>query len=180
MDGTAFDRWTRRQMARATGGLVAVLLGTMSTPPTIDAGKRNRHNKRKGQKLERNRFGCVNVGGGCRGRDNVCCSGICEGKKPKRGEPDRSRCVAHHQGPCSPAHHACADDEPTACHPDLPYFCYRTTGNAGCCGWNPAPACFSCRTDADCHQVFGDGAACAVCPSCPDGGETMCVMPVSG
>jgi hypothetical protein len=133
--------------------------------------------KRRTSKLKRNQFGCVNVGRACRGRDAVCCSGICEGKKPKKGEKDTSACVPHHQGVCTPADRACTDDgSPTSCNPDRPSAsCFRTTGHAGFCGDDVIPGCIPCRKDADCRQQLGQGAACVVCAGCPNG--ATCVPP---
>lgn len=177
MSDSRFDRLTRRLSATPTRrgvllGLAASLgLAVTRMPRAVTA--KNKHKK----KLKRNQYGCVDAGGNCQGRDNVCCSGICDGKKPKKGKKDRSRCVAHHEGACTLAQDSCANDDPTPCHPDLPYFCLRTTGKAAYCGWNPAPACLTCRNDADCEQTLGPDAACVVCPSCPGSAETMCVLP---
>jgi hypothetical protein len=140
------------------------------------------HGKKGKKKLKRNRFGCVNVGGHCRGRDNVCCSGKCRGKKPRNGKKDTSACVAHHAGVCDSVsvQVACTGNPATACNPDNPYArCYRTTGNAEFCGNSALGGCVDCRKDADCQALgFGDGAACIDCPSCASESlETACVSP---
>src|SRR5687768_235577 len=46
-------------------------------------------NKRK-KKSQKNAFRCLNVGQKCAGKNGKCCSGICNGKKPKKGKKDRS------------------------------------------------------------------------------------------
>src|SRR5262245_17883221 len=61
-------------------------------------GAKRKKGKRKRKPLALNEFGCVNVGGVCRGKNRVCCSGHCQGKKPKPGQRDRRRCVAHDTG----------------------------------------------------------------------------------
>jgi hypothetical protein len=157
------------------------LLGAMTLGPGLatlrPAWEASAKSKSRKQKLKRNAFGCVNVGGACRGRDAVCCSGICDGKKPKSGEKDRSRCVAHHQGICTPEDRACTDDAaPTPCNPERPSAsCFRTTGRAGFCGDDVIPGCIPCQKDADCHEQLSQGAACVVCAGCPNG--ATCIPP---
>ena len=178
MNVARFDRLTRMVLdVSSRRGLLRTLavgsgLAVVRAPGTLPAKGKN-----KKQKLKRNEFGCVNIGGACRGRDSVCCSGICDGKKPKRGEKDKSKCVVHHQGVCTAAHRACTDDvPPVPCNPDRPKaFCFRTTGRAGYCGDDVIPGCIPCRKDADCVSQVGQGGACVVCSSCPDG--ATCVPP---
>lgn len=76
--------------------LLAAALGlaTMPIPEMVCARK----HKTKSPRF--NEFGCVNVGQSCRGRDDVCCSGMCEGRRPRKGETDRSRCVGHDESTC--------------------------------------------------------------------------------
>ena len=50
-----------------------------------DAGARKKHKHKKRNKPDNNAFGCLNVGQHCNGKDDKCCSGICDGKKPKKG-----------------------------------------------------------------------------------------------
>jgi hypothetical protein len=120
--------------------------------------------KKSKKRLKRNEFGCVNVGGGCRGNSANCCSGICEGKKPKKGKKDRSRCVGHNQGICTQGQDACTQDfsdatECSAANPDC--FCGITTGNAGFCGDFDLAECVPCRFDTDCETFgFPAGSAC--------------------
>ena len=178
MDDTRFDALTRSFAAGVSrrtilGGVLATVgLGALS--PTVDAARKK---KKKKKKLQLTAFGCVDVGKPCRGKDSKCCSGICQGKKPKKGKKDKSKCVAHHQSTCTAAHRACTGNPQPSCNPDHPQaICYRTTGQAGFCGLDVIPGCIPCRKDADCHQQLGEGSACVVCSACPDG-KGMCIPP---
>ncbi|MCA9879354.1 MAG: hypothetical protein KC442_16295 [Thermomicrobiales bacterium] len=125
--------------------------------------KRKRRKKRKqNKKPETNDFGCLNVGQACNGNDDKCCSGICDGKKPKKGKKDTSRCVAHNVGSCQDAFDVC-NGVPVMC--GRAAACFKTTGNAPfCAGGNSE--CRPCQRDSDCvTQGFGAGAACVVCNS---------------
>ncbi len=177
MNAKCFDHLTRNVPAMSTrrGLLRALMFGSglaaVRAPETLPAKAKNGK-----EKLKRNGFGCVNVDGACRGRNSVCCSGICDGKKPKKGEKDKSRCLGHHQGICTPADRGCSDDVPRPCNPDRPFaFCSRTTGHAGFCGDDVINGCIPCQKDADCVRQVGQGAACVVCQGCP-GGAT-CALP---
>lgn len=174
MDGWRFDRWTRRQVGRTIGGAVGLVLGSQAFLPHGTEAR-----KGKKQKPRKNAFGCVNVGQPCRDKDALCCSGKCQGKKPKRGEKDKSKCVAHHVGPCTPDLDACEPNIGTACNPDLQFAqCYRTTGQASFCGDAVVGGCIDCRKDADCEAYgFPKGSACVVCPTCATGETTACISP---
>jgi hypothetical protein len=177
MDGSRFDRWTRRRFGLAAGGVAGTLLGpAMSLPGETTAEKRRR---RRSKKPKKNAFGCVNVGKPCRGKDSLCCSGRCQGKAPKKGEKDKSRCAAHHVGPCTAAQNECGDDTYSGCNPDLPSSaCYRTTGEASFCGNAVVGGCIDCRKDADCEAYeFPKGSACVKCPACESGEKTACISP---
>jgi hypothetical protein len=166
MDQNRFDALTRmlsdvpsrrhlfRGLAWAGLGLGAVRF------PSIADGKKKRRKKRD-KKPKPNFFGCLNVGQPCSGDNAKCCSGICEGAKPKRGKQDHSRCVAHNELDCD------ADD--STCSESIPCgtggVCYRTTGKAGFCGNFAVCNCGPCKKDADCEVKFGPGAACVVCTS---------------
>jgi hypothetical protein len=181
MDDIEFDRLTRRFVL---GGVAAALgLGTTSLPDGASA-------RRRKKKLQFNEFGCVNVGGKCRGKDSVCCSGICKGKKPKKGEKDKSRCVAHDEGGCQagPTSAGCGGTN-VLCTTSTGQAggCITTTGNAGYCG--ASIDCPSCTKDADCQARCGPQAACVLCPSAVacdansdpiEGPSTRCVGPSSG
>jgi hypothetical protein len=121
-----------------------------------------------------NAFGCLDVGQKCRGNDELCCSGLCEGQKPKQGERDKSRCTPHNTGGCSPAQDFCLTDPNTRC--GATGICARTTGNAGFCLQIPADQlnCTACKRDADCTVGFGPGAACVVCDVACPGTRTSC------
>jgi hypothetical protein len=171
MDTTRFDRWTRALTASASRRttLVGLTLGGFALanrPNSAAAGK-------KSKKLKRNTYGCVDVGKTCRGNSGNCCSGICEGKKPKKGKKDKSSCVAHNALGCQVEQDQCAG-APAQCGFNPMGICYRTTGNASYCG--VLGSCLACRTDADCvaHNGFGQDAACVVCSECALTGGTAC------
>jgi hypothetical protein len=164
----------------AGGGLGLALRRT----PGAAGAKKNHQHKHKKPKLERNDFGCVDVGSKCAGNDANCCSGVCEGKKPKKGKKDTSVCVAHdNAGICFPDTDSCTIGEILHCDLDNPNcLCARTTGNGGFCGdftGGAVSLCRECSRDTDCQDEFGPGAACVVlqgvCTSCPDTGRTACV-----
>jgi hypothetical protein len=170
-------------------GLVGAGLGlgmvTVRWPETGEARKKRKRKDRK-PKLKRNAFGCVDVGGKCQGNDANCCSGICQGKKPKKGRKDTSICVAHdNAGICFADSDTCSAGGNISCSVESVCFCVLTTGSAGFCGDFTAGApelCRDCTTDTDCQEEFGPGAACVllggICSSfCPATGRTACVPP---
>ena len=176
------SRTTRRGTVAALGrGLF------MSTPwvVALSDARAKKHRRKKKQKnkqppLPVNLFGCLNVGQSCRGDSANCCSGICQGGKPKRGKPDTSVCVAHNDGGCTPERNACtaADPKVTAC--GLSGTCTITTGQASFCastsGVSAERNCVVCNKDSDCEALgFGPGSACALvvgAPNCEDAGGT--------
>ena len=184
MDSDRFDllarslaaaRTRRRALAAALGGFLT--LGAL--PAEAKKGKR------KKKKSKTNAFGCVDVGKPCRGKDALCCSGICQGKKPKKGKKDKSTCVAHNAGICIAEADSCTVGE-VSCNPSNPScFCTLTTWNAGFCAafsGGPAGHCRVCRKDTDCEPEFGEGAACVVLggactPLCLATGRTACAPP---
>jgi hypothetical protein len=182
MDHDAFDRLTgalstgasRRRVLRLTAAALG-LGGAGGGAPQVTARK----NKKK-QPLQFNRFGCVNVGGKCRGNDAHCCSNVCEGKKPKKGEKDTSRCVAHDASSCLTGQtlEVCGGDEDVLCETSAGAegTCATTTGNAPFCA-AIGGKCFPCKKDADCSGVddCGPGAACFPCVAfCANSGGTAC------
>jgi hypothetical protein len=185
MDHGRFDRITRafaagssrRSAVKTLGGsAVALLLGQLSfagegegsaATKEVD-GERKKKGKKKGnkEKLKLNAFRCVDVGGKCRGNSANCCSGICQGQKPKKGKKDKSRCVAHNTGDCQDVQDVCLEVE-VACGSGG--ACLRTTGNASFCG--DGGQCANCQTDSDCEAAgFLEGAACVVCSDCSQSG----------
>jgi len=174
MDGPRFDALTRvlaslssrRAVTHALAGGAFAALG-LAFGDGADA-------KRKKKRLDVNRFGCVNLGGKCRGNDAHCCSGVCEGKRPKKGRRDRSRCAAHDTGGCLPGQDSCIS-ETFPCGTNG--ACFQTTGNAGYCSAS-AGLCADCITDTDCQRVIGAGAACVICSGeCPQTGGRGCFLP---
>lgn len=178
MDAPRFDRWTRSltdtASRRSVLGLAGAALGLAVTRFPGIATAKKKHKKKSPKKLTRNSFGCVDVGKACRGKDANCCSGICQGKKPKKGQKDTSKCVAHNVLGCQVEQDQCAG-APAQCGTSQFGLCYRTTGNAGYCGVDGG--CLACQTDADCvaYNGFGQDAACVVCADeCAPTGGTAC------
>jgi hypothetical protein len=162
MDASRFDALarsliqgaSRRGLLRGLGA--AALSAVVLRRPWSAAAK-----KKPKKKLKKNAFGCVDVGKACRGKDSVCCSGICQGKKPKKGKKDKSRCVAHDVLDCAPGADNCGG-VPFNCGPQLNGVCLQTTGKASFCA-DPSLECLACKKDTDCVASEGPGAACVVC-----------------
>jgi hypothetical protein len=184
MDAARFDRLTRalstassrrRLLLRWTAAAVGAGMAGHASDLTFA--------KKKNKQLKRNGFGCVTVGGKCRGKDANCCSGICQGKKPKQGKKDKSRCLAHNTGACTLD--SCAVGTGVVCQLGQPNCqCVLTTGAANFCGnfTGGGQLCRSCSRDADCQSEFGPGAACVVlggfcAAGCVATGGTACVPP---
>ena len=170
---------SRRRVLAALGGLIT--LGAL--PASARKGK-------KAKKPKLNAFRCVDVGKACQGKNGTCCSGICQGKKPKKGKRDKSKCVAHNAGICSPETDSCTLGVGISCNPSNPNCsCTLTTGNAGFCGsftgngTGGINECRVCSKDTDCQAEFGAGAACLVmggagCTAfCAATGRTACAPP---
>jgi len=191
MDDCRFDSLTRSIGAGSTRrAVLAVLVAALGLAvpchdrPEAQAAKRKKRNTAKP-----NAFGCLNVGQKCRGKGSKCCSGICHGKRPKKGEKDKSRCAGHDVGTCQ------ADQQRLECggaatvpctnNAGMAGLCAVTTGNAGYC--HRDIDCFPCHRDTDCEPVCGEGAACIACAiTCAGQGGTACagidncVFPVMG
>jgi hypothetical protein len=121
--------------------------------------------KKNAKKPPRNAFGCLEVGKPCRGKDSSCCSGVCRGKKPKKGKKDTSKCVAHNTVGCTPERSVCfTGNQSSFCGPQK--LCMATTGNAGFCAagvFSQEIHCRVCGKDTDCEAAgFGQGAACVL------------------
>jgi hypothetical protein len=165
------DNSRRTVMKRLAGGALAALVVRFGPEGAAEARKKkNRKNTKKTPKLKLNAFRCVDVGKACRGNNANCCSGICKGKKPKKGKKDTSRCVAHNVLECLAGQDTCALGF-IACGTDVDSACHQTTGNAAFCAGKGA--CAECRKDTDCEGEFGPGAACVVCAECEETG-TAC------
>jgi len=100
MDEFQFDALTRSLIApgsrrQAVATAIVGLLGAFGARPA--AAKK----AKKAKKPKNNAFGCLDVGQNCRSSDRKCCSGICHGKKPKKGNKDTTKCVAHNVGGCT-------------------------------------------------------------------------------
>jgi hypothetical protein len=189
MNGLCFDDVTRflidRQPRRALlGGFVgglAARFGRVLAPPGVDArskrrnkGKKRGKRRRKAQAPRFNQFGCLDVGQPCRGASARRCSGICQGRKPKTGKKDESRCVAHNTGGCSagPRPEFCFGEDVDCTMSDgTSGACGTTTGNAGYC-FNIVLSSQPCTKDVDCRQ---DGFPTAACILCLAGDDTHCV-----
>jgi hypothetical protein len=190
MDAHRFDQLTRIATHAASrrgllnsgvaslAGLIALRgLGSGSTAARV----RGKTHRGKGNGPQPNAFGCDSVGKSCRGKDSKCCSGICQGKKPKRGEPDRTRCVAHDASTCLKGQYSklCtpgATDIKCTTSGGVKGLCTTTTGNAPYCFAESQGACAPCHRDTDCEAFCGAGAACMQCfVGCPTTGGTACV-----
>ncbi len=171
LDGKTFDAAIRQLATRLSrrgllGAASALTLGIAAARATDGIEARKRKNRTRAKKLQLNAFQCVDVGKACRGSDANCCSGICQGKKPKKGDKDKSRCVAHNTGDCQDVQDVCLEVE-VACGSGG--ACLRTTGNASFCG--DGGQCANCQTDSDCEAAgFLEGAACVVCSDCAPSG----------
>jgi hypothetical protein len=161
----------RDLLAGLAGGLIAAL--PLASPPSARA--RNKKKRKKG--LQRNDFGCVDVGKACRGNDANCCSGVCDGDKPKQGKRDQSRCAAHDASTCVAGQTIddCGGvDVPCTTSANLEGDCVTTTGKAPYCFADGD--CFVCKKDADCVPFCGPQAACIPCGGeCVETGNTACV-----
>jgi hypothetical protein len=172
---------SRRHLLRGLAGAGFGL--SLARLPHAAEAKKKRKRKKKAKRTTPNSFGCLNVGQPCQGDSAQCCSGICEGTKPKKGKPDSSRCVAHDARICQANFDLCTTGVQHICDVNnAKCACVLTTGNAGFCGDLSAGGdqlCRNCSKDSDCEQEFGTGAACVVfdgvCESfCPDT-RTACV-----
>lgn len=166
---------SRRDVLRGLGGS-AIGLVLARLPDTATAKKPRK------KRVRVNAFGCVDVGKPCRGDNRLCCSGICQGKKPKEGRKDRSRCVAHGASTCQAGQRdadQCSGAENVVCTTGTGAAngrCNTTTGNAPYC----AAELYGepCRKDADCRPNCGEAAACILCSGSPSG--RACASPTVG
>jgi hypothetical protein len=164
MEASRFDTLARTLSDRTSRRVVlGGVLGALGVQVAGAAKKKNR-----AQPLRRNQFGCVDVGGKCRGNDANCCSGICEGDKPKKRKKDRSRCAGHDASTCQAGQDTSAGPFfPCVSSRSATARCVITTGNAPYCAGDVF--CRSCARDTDCSaEEFETGAACIVCASCPE------------
>lgn len=168
----AVTRFFAAGSSRRALGLLAVGLGVLSTQRLPTSAKKSKQPKP-------NAYGCLNVGQKCRGNDSKCCSGLCDGKKPKHGKKDKSRCVGHDESTCVAGQQAttCGGSQSTPCTTSAGTNgrCLTTTGNAAYCGALGAVECTVCTKDVDCQTLCGPQAACVPCTSCPE--ATACVGP---
>jgi hypothetical protein len=195
MEGSRFDAWTRRGVgAVGIAALAAFGIGGAGAKKR-KSGKTPRKRKRKqadGPPLERNVFGCVDVGKPCRGESANCCSGICEGNRPAPGKPDASRCAAHHTNGCTPERGYCAvgaGGGALCCPSGTDVYCLQTTGNAGFCTdyakFKAATDCHACTRDTECEALgYPPGSACIYVPdagfcggTCEATGDRGCAAP---
>jgi hypothetical protein len=185
---------SRRNLLRGLAG-AGLSLSSLRLPDALEAksGKQKRARKKKKPKIPRpvfNQFGCLDVGQPCRGDGSLCCSGVCAGKKPTKGKPDRRVCAAHNAGDCSPQRNYCELDNPpvlSLCNlPSDTALCLVTTGSAPFCGsalgFDAAVHCQTCAKDADCVALgFPPGSACVQmgerCNACEATQNRACMAP---
>jgi hypothetical protein len=174
---------SRREVLR---GFIAAGLGlsVLRRPEALDARK----GKKRPKKQKNNAFGCLNVGQPCRGKDDKCCSGICQGRKPRKGKKDTSKCAAHGAGTCDQeALGICTGAVPAlaTCNNRSNCACFQTTGASRYCAELFGPGlsqCAACLRDADCVAMgLPSGSACApvsqgfCAGTCPGG--MACLVP---
>lgn len=172
---------SRREVLR---GLAGAGLGSVSVRHQ-DAAEAKKKRKHKTKKPQPNAFGCLDVGQPCAGNSATCCSGICDGVKPRKGKKDTSRCVGHDAGICKAGSDLCTTGVLHLCSANVNCLCLTTTGNAGFCGDvtdGGDKLCRDCDRDTDCEEEFGPGAACVVfegaCEEiCASTGRTACMPP---
>ena len=180
MDASGFDGLTRALVAsssrRATVGALVAALGlsrAFSDHLEAEAAKR--------KYLRRNYYGCMGFGQKCRGKDGKCCSGICQGRRPKKSKRDKSRCLGHDAATCLPGqmHSSCSGTTvPCTTSTGEAGFCATTTGNAAYCVADAH--CWYCTRDTDCQPYCGPQAACFRCTGvCGESGSTACGGPGS-
>jgi hypothetical protein len=168
MDGSRFDTIIRslsETSSRRTilGGLATLGAVALRFPGATGAKKRKK-------KPQPNAYGCLDVGQKCAGNSALCCSGISQGKKPKKGKPDKRKCAGHNALSCQVGQDSCIEGNKYCGTNGL---CLQTTGKAGFCGH--LGICADCQKDADCEAMKGPGAACVVCAAaCPGTGGTAC------
>lgn len=189
MEPQDFDRFARL-LGRATGrrhllfGLAASPLAVLLAarrPDTVGAKKRHAKRKKPPTPVF-NEFGCLDVGQPCQGKSDLCCSGVCKGKKPKKGKPDKRVCAAHHTADCTPQRTICEVEAPVLALCDLPSdtsACVHTTGNSVFCGsllgFTEAIHCRACAKDTDCLAFgFAPGSACAILEGSVCGEGAVC------
>jgi hypothetical protein len=165
VDANRFDDVAR---VFATGVMRRTILhaltpALLASLPAVTRSKKDKNKNTKRKKSKNNAFGCLNVGQKCRGKNSKCCSGTCQGKKPKKGKNDKSRCVGHDATTCI----ACTTSTGQVGR------CATTTGNAAFCRAFGASICTACKKDGDCQALCGSRAACIPCTNCPEG--TGCV-----
>lgn len=181
MDSNGFDHLTRSLAIAPTRrdalGVLAAGIGSFLAgsqfPGQVESKKKNK--KRK--KPKKNAFGCLDIGKACNGKNSKCCSGVCQGKRPKKGDKDKSECKAHNVGPCQASQDSCEQGEIQCGTGEIDAICLRTTGKASFCGLDDGGDCRVCTKDADCEPLSGPGAACVVCDDCVATGGTACYVP---
>ncbi len=168
MDPRRFDA-----LVRALGAALPrrfLLGGLAGAAGLAAAGGQRAARAKKRNKPKNNAFGCLSVGKPCNGKDRKCCSGICKGKRPRKGEKDKSNCVAHNVGGCRAGQDSLRGDQ-VPC--GVVGICLRTTGKASFCGVSGLE-CGDCRKDAECVGRLGPGAACVDDPNCPTDPAATC------
>ena len=166
MEADRFDSLTQFLTSAGSRRRALAALGSLISLGALPASARKGRKKPKTPKT--NAFGCLDVGRPCRGKDGACCSGLCQGKKPKKGKKDKSTCVAHNEGGCTAERSVCVTGNNTSlCGPEA--VCLATTGNAGFCanaagsGFSQEVNCRPCAKDTDCEAAgFGPGSACVI------------------
>jgi hypothetical protein len=177
LDVPQFDGLTRAIASESSRRRVLLGLagGIIGIGPDWQAGSVEAKKGKKKRRPPFNEFGCLNVGVRCR-NGGQCCSGLCSGKKPKKGKKRKKRCQGHDATNCpgGQIEASCGGiNQPCATTAGTPGVCNTTTGNAAFCG--AGGDCFPCHRDADCVDSCGAGAACILCSGkCDEVGGTAC------
>jgi hypothetical protein len=101
MEGSRFDRWTRRRVGKGAAGLLGALAGQWALPEA-EARHRKKHKKNR----------CIKLAKACVQGHKPCCKNLaCE----DFGRPTDFRC-------CKTEGYACSNDREDECCPDLSCF----------------------------------------------------------
>lgn len=157
------DRWRRSSWSSRRTLLRLAAAQSLSTAciPAPLATKSGKIKKHGGP----NAYGYLSVGQPYRGDDALCCTGLCQGTKKRKGKRPLRTCSVHDTGGCTVAQDMCTLTKYSPCLTNG--ICTLTTGDAGFCARINGGDCMARANDADCH-LLGPGAACIVCDlECP-------------
>ncbi|MGH2614514.1 MAG: hypothetical protein ACRDJC_04695 [Thermomicrobiales bacterium] len=160
----------RRALTRGLAG--AAMAAGLARWSGEDLHARKRRKRKTRNKPLENAFGCRNVGVVCTSA-NQCCSGLCAGKRGKKGKSSKKTCRAHDASDCRIDQDSCSGTN-FACITSTGEegFCHVTTGNASYCANDGIE--FPCTKDEECNPFCGPLAACNVCNIPGEAPEQFC------